>query len=400
VFTAQQLIVAAICLGIWITAPLLSGLYHLESNGIWFFRLTAISLFLTSLMVIPQVKMERHLAFDRLALIEVAQAISFNVVAVFLAWKGFGIIAFAAGLVARSTVGALLANLISPWAIKLHWDFSELKAHVTFGVFLQGVQLSTMMKDSITPLFVGMFLGPAQMGYATWALTFTGYPMLILIPMQRLYLPFFARLQNDKYALAHFFPRVLWIVNVIAAPLAVYSVALGRPITSIIFGDKWLIALPLFYCFFATNISAPGVSPMIGLLNAIGKPHLTLWIIGLSMVAIWAFGVPMILEFGLLGFGLASFVASFVNLLLYWFIWKETAVLPWRSYWPAWPLSLCIGVLVYVIQRVLPIHSIMVLAGYFLGGLVVYYGVLWLGFRQHCEPWIRLIRRTQAQDFS
>jgi O-antigen/teichoic acid export membrane protein len=342
-------------------------------------------------MVIPQVIMERHLEFDKLALIEVSQAISFNAVAVFLAWRGFGVLAFAAALVARSAVGAVFANLICPWKAGFLWDSAVLKTHVAFGVMLQGGQFFSMVKDSITPLFIGLFLGAKQMGYATWAITFASYSTILLMPMQRLYLPFFAKLQHDRSALQSFVPRALWIVNLIAAPLTVFTVVFAKPITTLIFGDKWLVALPLFYCFSAVNISAPSNTPLLGLLNALGKPHLTLWMIALATVSIWALGVPLVIHFGLIGFGLAAVIASSINLLLYWMVWRETMILPWRSFWPAWPVSIALGAVLYLVQLSAPVGAMLDLMGYFLTDLCAYCAIIWFGFRRESRAWIRLL---------
>jgi O-antigen/teichoic acid export membrane protein len=392
VFTAQQSIVLTVAVSVWFASPGISSLYHLHEHGVWFFRMTAISVVLTSLMVIPQIKMERVLAFDRLALIEVCQAISFNIVAILLAWRHFGILAFALGLLARSAIGAILANLISPWPFGFHWDPLGLKSHILFGVTLQFGQLLAMVKDSITPLFVGLYLGAAQMGYATWAMTFAAYPGVLLMPMQRLYLPFFARLQNDRSALSRFIPHTLWIVNVIAAPLAVFSVALAHPITIILFGAKWLPALPVFYCFALASISTPSSTPLMGLLNALGKPQLTLWIIGLAMVSTWALGVPLMLKFGLFGFGLALIGASLVNLLLYWLAWKETKVSFWRLFWPAWPVSLAIGFLIFCLLGIVPARNVALLLLYAAAAFVTYGAVLFFGFAGRTRAWIRFLR--------
>lgn len=392
VFTAQQILVVGACTVTWFASPWIADLYHLYAHGIAFFRLTAASLFLTSLMVIPQVRMERHLEFDKLAIIEVCQAISFNAVAVFLAWRGYGILAFAMGLVVRSAIGAVLANAISPWKLRFHWDLNLLRSHIVFGVTLQASQLLAMAKDSITPLFIGLYLGTKPMGYAAWAMTFASYATILLVPLQRLYLPFFAQLQDDQPAIARFVPRVLWITNAIAAPLTVLSIALARPITSTIFGPKWLVALPLFYCFASVNITAPTVTPLMGLLNALGKPQQTLKVILLATIAIWALGVPLILYVGILGFGIAVIAASLVNIVLYRMVWVETRAPLWSSFWPAWPISIFIGAVVFFAQRALPIHDLGGLVAYGLTASVVYGFTLWFGFPTEIRGWLRLLR--------
>jgi PST family polysaccharide transporter len=361
-FTCQQIVVGTICVVLWFSAPRISALYHISANGPLFFRLTSISLFLTSLMIMPQIKMERQLTFDKLAFIEISQAIVFNIATVVLAWRGFGILAFGFGLIARSTVGAVLSNLISPWKIGVGWNWGSLRIHLKFGFALQVGQILAMLKDSITPLFVGLFLGAGPMGYATWAMSFAGFPLMVLMPLQRLYLPFFARLQKSPASLAQFLSHTFELVNGIAAPLIMLSVVLARPITRLIFGDKWLVALPLFYCFTVPSLFGPCVTPMLGLLNAIGKSQLSLLIISLVMVGTWVLGVPLTMHFGLIGFGLTIVVVQLVNLLLYWIVSRETSANPWKSYWPAWPICIAIGVLLFALQRAHPIRSIPSLA--------------------------------------
>jgi O-antigen/teichoic acid export membrane protein len=267
---------------------------------------------------------------------------------------------------------------------------------MAFGITLQSGQVLAMVKDSINPIFIGMFLGATQMGYATWAMTFASYPALLLVPVQRLYLPFFARLQDDPRGLSLFVPRALWIANVILAPLTIFSVVVARPITSIIFGEKWLVALPLFYCLSAVNISAASSTILMGLLNALGKPRLSLRIIFLAMVATWLLGVPLIIYFGLIGFGLAVFGSSLVNIYLFWLVWKETGVSPIRPYWPAWPLSLLMGALILIAQRVAPIHTIPTLLIYSIAAFASYSAALWYGFPVETQSWIRLLRSIRS----
>ncbi len=372
VFTFQQLIVGIILIAVWSAAPTLATMYHFGSQGAIFFRLTGIALFLTSLMVIPQVKMERELDFDKLALIEVSQAVAFNVLAVGLAWRGFGILAFAIGLVVRAGLGAVLSNLRVRWAIGLSWDFHSVKMHARYGLTMQSGQIISMLKDSITPVFVGIYLGAAQMGYATWAMSFASYSILLLMPMQRLYLPFFARFQGDPSTLDRYATRTFWMANAVAAPLILVSVALARPITVLVFGEKWLVALPLFYCFAAGNFFSPCSTPMLGLLNALGKSHLTLSIICVWMLTTWLFGVPLMMVFGIFGFGLAMLGVQLTNLLLYWLVWKETGVLPWRSYWPSWPIALLVGAGLFILEWIAPAHHMATLAAYGCLGLLAY----------------------------
>ncbi len=75
VFTVQQVLVALIVLLFWLTAPIVAHAYHLPNRDAWLFRLVALSLLATPFQVIPSIRLERRLSFDKLAMVALAQAI-------------------------------------------------------------------------------------------------------------------------------------------------------------------------------------------------------------------------------------------------------------------------------------------------------------------------------------
>lgn len=394
VFTGQQILVASVFVGIWAAAPWLASHYHMQHHGSSFFRLIGLSLVLTSLMVVSQVLMERELAFGKLAVVEVAQALAFNLVAVVLSWRGVGSLSFAIALAVRAACGALLSNIIEPWTMGWHWDATAMKKHLRFGLALQAGQFISLAKDSITPVFVGLYLGAAKMGYVTWASTLASYPIMMLMPLQRLYLPFFARLQSDREELRRYAAHAMWMANAIAAPLVVITVALAQPITVLIFGSKWLAALPLFYCLAVASAVAAGSAPMLGLLNAVGKSHVTLVLALTWMITTWAFGVPLMIKFGVIGFGIALLVVAVTNIGLYWAVWREVSLSVLPTYWPCWPIAITIGGFMFFLQRLAPIYGIPALAAYGLAYLVIYLAILWFGFPARARILGRLFRVT------
>jgi O-antigen/teichoic acid export membrane protein len=391
-FTAQQLMVGVLFLVLWIAAPALSSLYRMPDYGRWFFRMIGGALAMTSFMVMPQIRMERELAFDRLAIVEVCQAIAFNLSAVFLAWRGWGALSFSAALMIRAGIGAILAHRSMPWKMGLMWHPPTLFRHLHFGAAVQAGQFVAMLKDSISPLFVGMFLGTADVGYVTWASSLSAYALWILMPMQRLYMPFFARLQHDREQLRRVVSFALWMANLVAAPLTIITLALSRPITVLIFGQKWLVALPLYYLFCFGTLLVPSSTPLMGVLNALGQSKKTLAMSVIWMGTTWLFGVPCILLFGLNGFGVAMIGVQLTNLVLFWMVWRTLAVSPLAAYWPSWPLAAGVGLLLFLAQFAFPIHNLLLLSCYVTAGIVVYGTVLWFAYPQKILNVVRLLR--------
>lgn len=382
VFTAQQLLVLAICLVLWLLAPLLATGYHLHRHEAWLFRLVALSFLITSFAVIPLIRLERHLAFDRVAIIESVRAIAFNAFAVYLAWRGLGSYAFVYALILSATMGTLLANWISRWRIGWRWDWPRIRSHLAFGLPYQGVQVASLLKDSIAPIFIGIFLRTADVGYVTWAMMIAAYPVLILMVLQRLYMPAFARLQHQRPQLVKLTENVIWGTNAITAPLATLTLAMITPITIIVYGAKWLTALHYFYFFWLANLLVPTATPAMGLLNALGKSKTTFMFSILWMAGTWIIGAPLILLYGAIGFAIANFVVTLSSIWLYRVAQQHV---PFRIYSvvaPAWTVASGIGIALYALCRFHPPSNILSLGIYVASGLITYAAGIYL-FNKH-----------------
>jgi len=372
VFTVQQALVVLVVLLFWLVAPIIARAYHLPDRDAWLFRLVALSLLATSFQVIPSIRLERRLSFDKLAMVEVAQAITFTILAVGLAWWGVGVMSFAIALLARSLIGALLANVISPWPIGWRWDWANVREHLRYGLPYQGANLVYPLKDSIMPVFIGLLLGAGQVGYLEWAGMVAAYPVMGLMVFYRLYLPAFSRMQAHREHLGRFVEQTLRATNGLVAPFAVLTLVLIHPLTRLVFGEQWLAALPLFYPLWAANLFIASATPLMGLLNALGHSRTVFGFALLWMFGTWALGVPLILLYGTLGFALANVGVQLTNILLYRVAQRHVPfrILPLIA--PLWGWAGMVGAWIYLLQRVVPITSLVGLIGYGVAGLTLY----------------------------
>jgi O-antigen/teichoic acid export membrane protein len=358
VYTFQQVFVFAVSVVLWLSASHITVLYHLDPKLAWLFRLTAFSLIATVWMVPSQIAMERQLSFQKLAVVESVQSICFNVLAVTLAWRGFGAMSFGIALLIRSVAGAILANAMQPVSHCWLLDWKLAKPHLRFGLFYQSSQIVSLVKDSITPMLIGFMVGTAGVGYISWAAMTAAYPVLALMVLQRLYLPSFAKFQHDPAQFGVFIQQVIWATNAIAAPLAIILLVLVHPITLIIFGAKWEAAIPLFYFFWIANIFVPTATPVQSLLNAIGRADLATVFAVMWMVLTWGFGWPLAATKGILGIAIATALVQLSNLVLF-----RTAqrFIPFRilgTVYTPWLLACGAGVLLHVIIHFVPVTNV------------------------------------------
>jgi O-antigen/teichoic acid export membrane protein len=377
VFGAQSVLVACAALGLWIAAPYIAAAYKLAENGSWLFRAVGLSLLLTSFQTIPAIRLERDLGFDRLSIVEVSQALVFNGVAVSLAWAGFGELTFAYALFARALTGALVIQLVSRWSFGIDWDWPLLKRHLAFGLPYQGIGAVSLIKDSISPVLLGMTAGTAAIGHVSWAGMVAAYPVMLMMILQRLYLPTFARFQGDRAMLGKVVERVIWATNALAAPLAVLTLVLFEPLTLLLFAPQWLEARPLFLYLWIANLFVPTATPMLGLMNALGYSRTAFTFALIWMVSTWLFGVPLILHFGENGFGMANVLVQLTNLALFRVAQRHVPFTILTTISPAWLVAAGMGAIMYLLEHSLPARNHFVLALYLLVGAGIYAASIW-----------------------
>ena len=372
VLSIQHLLTLVFAAALWAAAPALRDAYRLPAEATLMFRVIAVGVPLTAFQAVSSIRLERHLAFPRLATTEIAQALVFNGGLLGLVFTGHGLVSFGIALVCRALTGAVMAWLMSPWRIGWRWDPVRIRPMLRFGLPYQGVALVSLAKDAILPGFVAALAGAAALGEVQWALLVSSYPVFVLFALQRVYLPSFARMGEHPGQLPRMVERVLLLTHAVAAPLAVLALALILPITHIVFGDKWLPAVPLFYALWVANLFVPTSTPLTSLLNALGRSRTTFGFAVLWMMMTWAIGVPAILRFGIVGFAWTNVVVQLSNLWLFRVAQREVRFGILRSIWRPWLAAVVMGAAVLGASRAIPMTNLFSLAALCVTALLFY----------------------------
>lgn len=388
VFTLQEAIMGVIALATFAAAPWLAGLYGRPGDEAWIFRLVGVALFASSFQAIPAAMLERRLDFGTVAIVEVAQAVAYNAVIVALVWIGWGTAAFGAALVARALTGALLATLASPWSARPLWAWQRASAFLRIGAPLQGTALVSQLKDSITPIFIGLAAGAETVGYVQWAQTIATGPLWASIVLSRVYLPTFARVQRDPATLARFVDGAVRATHAVVAPGAVLLLALAEPITVLVFGPQWLPALPIFRLLWLVNLVAPTTTAVLAMLSALGDTRASLRFAMIWLATTWMFGVPLVLLAGGVGYAVANTLVLATNLLLFRMARERVPLHVAAATVPVWLWAGTVGVVVHLAAVLRPCAGLVDVVVYLAAGGVLYLaGLAVLAPRELRQVW-------------
>jgi O-antigen/teichoic acid export membrane protein len=319
-FTIQQMLVIFLSITVLIFSVQIAGFYKLDIQGVWLLRALAVAFFLSSLKTIPSVILERRLDFTSLVLPQIFETLGFYGVAVFLAWRGFGVASFSYAVLVRAVVGLVVIYILCPW--KLHFGINKqvAKRLLSFGLPFQVNSILALCKDDLLTIFLGKILTFEQIGYIGWAKKWAEVPLrLILDSLIRVTFPAFSRLQHSKEVLARALEKTMFGLTATIFPITCGMLFFVSPIVSLIPRyAKWEPALLSFAIYsVASALSALSV-PLTNTLNAIGKIKTTLFLMIMWTVMTWVFTVLFINLFGFNGVSMSLLlITSTVFLVVY-----------------------------------------------------------------------------------
>ncbi len=322
--------------------------------------------------------LERKLEFYKLVIPQIAETLGFYVVAVVLAWQGFGIISFTWAVLTRAVVGLIAIYIVSPWKISLGLSGKVAHKLLSFGIPFQLNSFLALVKDDLLTVFLGKILTFAEIGYIGWAKKWAEVPLrLILDSVVRVTFPAFARIQHDRELLSKGIEKTLFGLALTIFPITVGLIFFVNPLIKIVprYG-KWEPAIFSFFLFaIAAAVSSLSV-PLTNALNAIGKIKITLWLMVFWTTLTWVLTVIFIKLFGFNGFAIAILAVS-LSLGIVIYLVNRIARFSFRSSVTSPLLGVLIQAASYFLLRD-AIKSTYWLVFVGLLGVILYAGTLWL----------------------
>lgn len=379
-FTIQQGLVVTLVTVALIFSPQIGRFYNLDSASLLLFQALVISFFLSSLKTIPSIILERNLRFEKLVIPQIIETLFFNVVAVVLAIKGFGVASFTYAVLARGISGLIAIYIIAPWKIAFGYSKKSAKKLLSFGVPFQFNSLLALIKDDLLIVYLGKVLPIAQVGYLGFAQKWALLPLrLIMDNVIRITFPSFSRLQDSKDHLKLAVER-----SVFAACFIIFPCLMGLVILSPYFIDiiprytKWEPAL-LALAFFSINAVFSSVStPLTNFLNAIGKIKITLYFMVAWTILTWVLTPLAIYLLGFNGVAIASAVVSVSAIFVIHFVKKYIDISLMRIILPSFISAVLMGVVVYLISPFLATKLMGMFFVIFIGAVLYFLSMVFL----------------------
>ncbi len=188
--------------------------------------------------------LQKRLDFKPLAVIEIVAALVGTVLAIGLAWLGYGVWSLVWGQLAQSIVVTLSLVLVG-WRQQMlpgfYFSHRAVKPYLSFGLHLLGSNALNYFNSRIDQLVVGVLLGSQALGYYSMAFNLVLRPVSRINPvLTQVAFPVLARVRDDKLRLKRGYFRMLDLLTSINAPILIGVAAVAPLLIPVVLGDKWL----------------------------------------------------------------------------------------------------------------------------------------------------------------
>lgn len=296
-------------------APLIADFYNMPILC-KLARVSSLSLLITPFAGIQKIHLTISLDFKKPAFIGIGANIVSSAFAIWMAVNGFGVWS----LVIPGLLSALMSTVafivIVKWVPKEGFSKASFKNLFGYSSKLLASGLLDRIYGSITPLIVGKFFSPTQLGLYERA---RGWPTIpsqtFTTVLQSVTFPVLSKIQDDEERLSNSYRRILKISAFIIFPVMVGLAAVAKPLTIVLITEKWLDSVILMQLICFSLMWYPIHAINLNLLTVTGRSG---YFLKLEIVKkIWGLIVMICaLPFGLVPFCVAGIISSYVSLFI------------------------------------------------------------------------------------
>lgn len=257
-----------------VAAPVAAWAYHTPALA-GLMAVIAPSAALGALSSVPSAKLNHDLRFRELALIGAAYNLLAAGLSVFCAWLGFGAYSFVIPLPVCTALRAAAFWWLAParirWDLQLHrwWAMAADSGRLMVGGLCYLVQVQA---DNLA---LSIWHTKATVGHYFFANNLSGQILQILaFNLGNVLFPVLSTLKDDLARQASAFFRAARALALAGVPICAAEAVLARPVILVVFGVKWLPAVPILQvAALAAAVNLSG-SPSSNLIQAQGRFHL------------------------------------------------------------------------------------------------------------------------------
>lgn len=238
-FWVNCIISAAIGATVWFLAPAITMFYGKpELTGIT--TALAIAFLLSGISIQHQALLQRHMRFDALAAVQILAQAGSVALTIALAFAGWGYWALVAGTLTHAMLTSCGYFIFCPWRPGKPSLNSGIWHMLAFGGHLTGFNIINYFARNADNLLIGRYLGAEPLGIYGRAYQILMLPISMLSgPLGNVAIPTLSRLASDRERLRKYYLHLLYLLALLASPVAGVAFLASHEIVALFLGPGW-----------------------------------------------------------------------------------------------------------------------------------------------------------------
>ena len=368
---------AVLFAGVFFAAPAIAVFYR-EPALTPVLRVMALRIPLAAVNSVQHAYVSKHMRFKKFFYATLIGTIISGVVAVIMAYLGFGVWALVEQYLGNAFIDTLCLWIIVGWRPTRQFSFERLKAIYSYGWKILVTGLVDTVYSRLRSLLIGRVYSSEDLAYYNRGYSFPSFGMRLIEPtVNSVLFPALSQCNDDQAQMRRITRRMLQVSTYIISPIMIGLIATARPLVLVVLTKKWLPCViylqigcvaNLFRCpQFINNcvIKASGRSDLLLKLDILKKSiGLVILLVSLRLGVVWV-AMSLIAVYFI---SMVINIAPNRTILNYGYLdqFKDVA----ENMIPAFLMGLC----VYPIQLV-KIPSFAILVIQILVGIGVYLGI-------------------------
>ena len=360
---------------LFFSAGTISNFYN-EPQLLLLVRVLGINLLINAAGLIQRTILTKKINFKLQTKISIIASILSGIVAITMAYMGFGVWSLVCKTITQNILITLLLWLWNKWKPLLIFSFISFKEMFSFGSKLLLSGLIDTIYNNVYYLIIGKIFSAKELGYYTRADQFNKLPSSNLSSIiQRVSYPVLSKIQDDIVDLKKAYQKLIKSTMFVTFISMVGMAAMAKPLILTLIGTKWLPAVPYLQLLCFAGMLYPLHALNLNMLSVKGRSDLFLKleiIKKLLAVPIITIGIFWGIKEMIVGLIINSFIEYFLD--SYWsgklvnYPVKEQV----KDILPSFLLALFMGIIMALPAYLLSFyHDFILLIQITIGGFII-----------------------------
>lgn len=274
VFISNLGISVAIYIVIFFIAPFISSFYgQIELTNL--LRIYSLVFVFNSFSAVQLAKFSKELNFKIQFVYQIPAILASALIGIIMAYNDFGVWSLVWLNVLQALFFSVVLWSIYPWRPKLIFNKEVFRSHFSFGYKLTLSGLLNTIYLNLYKIIIGKYFSPTNVGYFTQADNLRLFPVNQLSTvLNKVTFPLFASISDNTPKLKQAYMSALRLVLSISSAIMFVLMYIAEPLFYVVFGEKWLPAVPYFQILCIASIFLPIGTYNLNILKVKGRSDL------------------------------------------------------------------------------------------------------------------------------